>query len=291
MRTVATLFVILAATSAIPAGEQPAKDNPAGILARIPEADSAGLKWRLLQDYFDSKAEAVEHKDLVYAFSFVKNEMSKPTGPIPEDSNIAIMAASGWFTGIYNREAPFLYISRDADRNLMLAAYLAQYYVVNVNRVEKLEPTAMARLMPFTLAVSLMSWLDLSPVETARIYPILAEWGNKMTENGLPPGIGLLLELGAGPDFPKKAPEQPVMKFKTISKDIEGKITVILPASAKVVYNAQEQYAYPENMRWLEPIGMVIENVNNIGWDAKAISDIRSRIELYRGADNTGRRK
>jgi len=153
-----------------------APPQPLGRIAQAVLPENRNAAWAVIETVLASPQNAPPRRDCAYAFSLIKHRMLNPDGPIPEDSAPALAITSGWFAGLYNRYTPFMYISAGPVDDVLLPALLSQYYMLLLYRIEKIEPERVARLIPLAVAVSLMSWLDASPVEIADIYPELGRW-------------------------------------------------------------------------------------------------------------------
>jgi len=277
----ATALSFLTLTSiALAAETKPSvPDNP---IVKLEQTEVPAVRWRIYESLLTSPESKLSLNDLIYVFSLLKREMTAPQSGIPEDSPAAVSVTCGWFTGLYNRQSPFIYISPEPGNDLLLTAFVAQYHFLLLNKIGKVEPERVSALMPLTITVSLMSWLDLSPEETVPIYQRLSAWAGQLTKAGLKPGVSLVIKFGSGPGFPGNPPADEFATFKSVSAPVTKDIIPSLSPAHRAVYNAQEDYAYPEGMAWLEPIGMVAENANEAGLTDKGISVVKSRIEAIK---------
>jgi hypothetical protein len=279
LRIFALSFLTLAPLALAGETKPSVPDNP---IVKLEQTEVPAVRWRIYESLLTSPEAKLSLNDLIYIFSLLKREMTAAKGPIPEDSPAAVSVTCGWFTGIYNRQSPFIYISPEPGNDLLLTAFIAQYHFLLLNKLEKAEPERVSALLPLAITVSLMSWLDLSPEETVPVYQRISAWAAQLAKANLRPGVSLIIKFGSGPGFPGKPPANEFAAFKSISAPVTKDIIPSFSPAHRAVYGAQEDYAFPEGMAWLEPLGMVAENANEAGLDDKGLSAVKSRIEAIK---------
>ncbi|MBN1809278.1 MAG: hypothetical protein JW909_09450 [Planctomycetes bacterium] len=275
--------LIAFAAASILCEETPAPPLP-GALESAAAATTTSARWAILEKLFTAPRESLSERDVAYALSLMNKDLLHSQELLSDASPVALAVTCGWFTGLYNRYAGFIYISREPDRDVLLPAFMAQYCLIKLNRLEQIDPGRIQPLVPLMLTFCMISWLNITPVEAAEIYVLLRHWAQDLESKGLAPSIALLLQVGEGPGFPGNAPAATTALFHELSAPVTSQISPLLPPGSRHLFSGQDPYAFHKGLPWLEPTGMVLENVQALGLDEKAAAGLLSKLEMLRNA-------